>query len=255
MLALERRNLILERVHTDGKVIVSQLSKEFEVSEETIRRDLEKLEEEGHVTKSYGGAVENEKNNIELPFNVRKAANPEGKKRIAELVLSEVEEGDHILLDASTTAVFIARELKGLERLTIITNSIENIVELSDVKGWDIYSTGGSLNGNTMALLGTKAAEGILSYNADKAFFSCKALSMEKGLTDGNQEIANIKRIFPEAAGTVYLAVDHTKFDSVAFSGICDFSQIDVVITDRRPSEEWLRFFAQNEVRCVYPQD
>ena len=99
------------------------------------------------------------------------------------------------------------------------------------------------------------AAEGILSYNADKAFFSCKALSMVKGLTDGNQEIANIKRIFPEAAGTVYLAVDHTKFDSVAFSGICGFERIDVVITDLRPSEEWLRFFAENEVRCVYPPD
>lgn len=255
MLALERRNRILERVHTDGKVIVSQLAAEFDVSEETIRRDLEKLEEEGHVKKSYGGAVVNEKNGIDLPFNVRKASNPEGKKRIAGLILQEVEEGDHVLLDASTTAVFIAKELKNREKLTVITNSIENLVELSDVKGWNIISTGGSLNGDTMALLGAKASEEILSYNADKAIFSCKALSTEKGVTDGNQEIADIKRTFLNAAAKVYLAVDHTKFDSVAFSQICSLDRVDVVVTDQKPGEPWLRFFEEHQVRLLCPEE
>ena len=95
MLAVERRNLILEKAHEKKKVIVSELSREFEVSEETIRRDLEKLEEDGHVTKSYGGAVLNEKSSIDLPFNVRWKANPEGKHRIAELICGEIEDGDY----------------------------------------------------------------------------------------------------------------------------------------------------------------
>ena len=96
MLAAERRNLILEKVHANKTVIVSELSREFEVSEETIRRDLDKLEEDGHVVKTYGGAVINEKSSIDLPFNVRWKANPEGKHQIAELISNEIEDGRHV---------------------------------------------------------------------------------------------------------------------------------------------------------------
>ena len=135
MLAAERRNLILQEVHEKKKVVVNELSRQFNVSEETIRRDLERLEDEGHVTKSYGGAVINEKSGIDLPFNIRWKANPEGKQKIAELVSREVEDGDHIVLDASTTAVFIAKNLKQKRHLTVITNSIENLLELWDVSG------------------------------------------------------------------------------------------------------------------------
>ena len=145
MLAAERRNLILEKVHEDKKVIVNVLSKEFDVSEETIRRDLEKLEEDGHVIKSYGGAVINDRSGIDLPFNVRWKANAAGKQKIAEIISHEIEDGDHIMLDASTTAVFIAKNIKHKSRLTVITNSIEILLELSDVSGWDIIATGGLL--------------------------------------------------------------------------------------------------------------
>ena len=112
MLAAERRKLILEKVHAEKKVIVSELSKEFDVSEETIRRDLDKLADEGHVIKSYGGAVINEIGSIDLPFNVRWKSNSLGKKKIAELINQEIKDGDHIFLDASTTAVFIAKNIK-----------------------------------------------------------------------------------------------------------------------------------------------
>lgn len=150
MLAAERRSLILEKVHENKKVIVNELSREFKVSEETIRRDLEKLADDGHVIKSYGGAVINEKSSIEIPFNIRWKANPRGKQKIAELICREIEDGDHIFLDASTTAVFIAKNIKQKKHLTIITNSIENLLELSDVSGWDIISTGGFLKAGSI---------------------------------------------------------------------------------------------------------
>ena len=159
MLAAERRNLILEKVHENKKVIVSELSKEFDVSEETIRRDLDKLEEDGHVIKSYGGAVINEKGSIDLPFNVRWKSNTQGKQKIAELISQEIEDGDHIILDASTTAVFIAKNIKQKRHLTVVTNSIEILLELSDVSGWDIIATGGLLKAGSMSLLGKKAAD------------------------------------------------------------------------------------------------
>ena len=130
MLALERRNLILEKLQEEKKVVVSELSQQFGVSEETIRRDLEKLEKEGLATKSYGGAVLNESTSIDMPFNVRKKANVSGKQKIAEIVASLIHDGDHIILDASSTAVFVAKAIKDKENLTVITNSIEKDIQL-----------------------------------------------------------------------------------------------------------------------------
>ena len=108
MLAIERRNAILEKLQAERRVVVSELSVLFDVSEETIRRDLEKLETEGLVIKSYGGAVLNENSNLDLPFNVRKNRNVLGKQKIAELVADIIRDGDHIFLDSSSTAVAIA---------------------------------------------------------------------------------------------------------------------------------------------------
>lgn len=253
MLAAERRNIILSRIQDEKRVIVTELSKEFDVSEETIRRDLERLSDEGHVTKTYGGAVLNEKSSIDLPFNVRQKSNPSGKKIIADLVADQIQEGEHIFLDASTTAVFIARSIKKKKKLTVITNSIENMLELSDVENWDIISTGGLLRAGTMSLLGKRTLDSIASYNVDKLFLSCKGFSLDKGATDGNDDTAIVKTAMIDAAEKVYLAVDSTKFDKVAFSQICALSGIDYVVTDVKPDERWIRAFKENGVECIYP--
>lgn len=254
MLAVERRKRILEKVYLEKKVIVSELSREFSVSEETIRRDLEKLADEGHIIKSYGGAVVNEIGSIDLPFNVRWKANPVGKQKVAELVRDEIKDGEHIFLDASTTAVFIAKNIKSKKHLTIITNSIENLLELSDVSGWDIISTGGFLKAGSMAMTGKKAADSIECYHADKLFFSCKGLDMEKGVLEGNDEVAGIKQSMIQSAAKVYLVVDSTKFGKLAFSRICTLSRLDYVITDRKPEEQWLRAMEKQGVQCIYPE-
>lgn len=252
MLAVERRNLILDKIQKNRKVIVSELSKEFDVSEETIRRDLDKLSEEGHVIKSYGGAVINDKGSIDLPFNVRKKSNPQGKQKIAQLVKREIADGDHIILDASSTAVFIAKDIKEKENLTVITNSIENLIELSDVQGWDIISTGGNLDVKSMALVGKKVFDSLKCYNADKLFFSCKGLDFDKGVTDSNSELGNIKQEMIASARKVYLVVDSSKFEQVAFANICSINKLHVVITDKKPSQQWLDTFNQLGIQCIY---
>lgn len=252
MLAAERRNLILERVHENKTVIVNELSREFDVSEETIRRDLDKLEEDGHVIKTYGGAVINEKSSIDLPFNVRWKANPEGKHQIAELIRNEIEDGDHIMLDASTTAVFIAKSIKQKRHLTVITNSIEILLELADVPGWDIIAPGGLLKSNSMSLIGKKALDGISSYHVDKAFFSCKGIDLQNGITDGNDETGGIKQNMISVADKVYLAVDSSKFGKTAFSKICGLSDVDFIVTDMEPDEEWTEVFRREKTKCIY---
>lgn len=255
MLALERRNLILEKLQDEKHVVVSELSAQFGVSEETIRRDLEKLEKEGIATKSYGGAVLNESTTIDMPFNVRKKANVSGKQKIAELVAARIHNGDHIILDASSTAVFIAKAIKDKANLTVITNSIEIIIELSDVSDWNIICSGGSLREGYLALVGPKTVEGFSSFNADKAILSCKGIDIIKGVTDGNEMFSQAKQVMMQSAKETILAIDSSKFDKIAFARLCSANAMNVVITDRKPDERWLSFFEQNHVECVYPEN
>lgn len=254
MLAQERRNLILERLQEEKSVVVAELSQQYGVSEETIRRDLDKLEKDGFATKSYGGAVINENVSIDMPFNVRKKRNISGKKKIAELVESLIENGDHIILDASTTAVFIAKCIKHKKNLTVITNSLEIMIELSDVPDWTIISPGGSLREGYLALEGSRVVEGLRTYHVEKAFVSCKGVDLEHGFTDGNEDFAHAKRVMLHCAKEKVLVVDATKFDTVGFAHIGDMADVDVVVTDCEPPRRWLDFFANNEVRCLYPE-
>ena len=123
--------------------MVSELSRLYQVSEETIRRDLEKLENDGLVIKSYGGAVLNEHSIFDLPFNIRKNQMVVEKQQMAAIIADMVRDGEAVMLDASSTAVYVARKLKEKKKLTVITNSVEIIVELFDVPEWNVISTGG----------------------------------------------------------------------------------------------------------------
>lgn len=254
MLALERRNLILEKLQEEKRVVVSELSQIYGVSEETIRRDLEKLETEGYAIKSYGGAVINENNSIDMPFNVRKKRNVARKQKIAEQVAELIRDGDRIMLDASTTAVFIAKAIKDKKRLTVITNSIEIMIELSDVSGWTIISTGGIMKEGYLALLGSLAEDSMNLYYADKAFVSCKAFDMEKGIMDSQELFAHAKQVMMNAARESILAVDHSKFDNTAFVRVGNIRNLTTIVTDVKPSGEWLEYFRRHNLKCCYPE-
>lgn len=254
MLALERRNLILEKLQTEKRVVVSELSQLYDVSEETIRRDLDKLEKEGLATKSYGGAVINEDVSIDLPFNIRKNQNVAGKQKMAEIVASMVSDGEHILLDASTTAVFIAKALKDKERLTVITNSMEILIELSDVSGWNIISTGGMMKEGYLAFLGSKTEEAIHSYFVDKVIFSCKALDHSWGIMESTEPFGTTKKAMLSSGRKKILVVDSTKFDQTAFSVAGNLRDVNVVVTDHKPSEKWLLHFENLGIECRYPE-
>lgn len=256
MLAIERRNEILEKLQTDRRVVVSELSQLYDVSEETIRRDLEKLVNDGYAIKSYGGAVINENVNIELPFNIRKNRNIVGKQHIAELVAGLVNDGESIMLDASTTAVYIAKALQEKEKknLTIITNSIEIIIELFDVQDWTILSTGGVSREGSFALVGPQTDRMLNNYHVDKAVISCKGIDISAGFTDSDDLHANNKRTMLRSANDRILAVDSSKFDRIAFTEIGTLDELTAVITDEKPEEKWLQVFKDSGIQCIYPQ-
>lgn len=255
MLAVERRNMILEKLQDERKVVVSELSTLFDVSEETIRRDLDKLDRQGLAIKSYGGAVLNENSGLDMPFNVRKKRNIRGKQEIADIVSSLVQEDEHIFVDPSTTAVAIVKALKSKKKLTVITSSIEVLIELSDVTGWDIICTGGTLRENYLTLAGSRAADVISSFYADKVILSCKGIDLHKGVTDASEMLSQIKQAMLRSAKQRIIAADHTKFGNVAFSRVCELSAVDMVVTDVKPSQEWMDYFEEKGIECLYGRD
>ncbi len=252
MLAIERRNKILAMLQRDSRVVVSDLSASFHVTEETIRRDLEKLEKEGFAKKTYGGAIINESLNVDLPYTVRKKANVTNKQYIAEIISSIVEDGDHIMMDASSTAVYAAKHLKNKKNITIITNSIEILLELSEVAGWKVLSTGGTLREGSLSLVGYQAEKMITNYHVDKAIISCKGIDMEKGISDSNEMDAHIKKLMLESANIKILAADNSKFDKISFTKIEDLSAIDILITDSELDDKWKQVFNTMKVETHY---
>ena len=254
MLAIERRNEILMKLQAERRVVVSELSQLYDVSEETIRRDLEKLVNEGVAIKSYGGAVINENANLEVPFNIRKNYNVIGKQKIAEQIAAMVKDGESLMLDASSTAVYIAKALKEKKNLTVITNSIEIIVELMDMPEWKVLSTGGLSREGSFALVGPQTDKMLKSYHVDKAVISCKGFDLESGITDSDELHANNKITMLGAAGQKMLAVDKSKFDKTAFTAIGALDDIRTVVTDEEPDRRWLQAFEEAGIECVYPR-
>ncbi|WMJ88676.1 DeoR/GlpR family DNA-binding transcription regulator [Anaerocolumna sp. MB42-C2] len=252
MLAIERRNKILAMLQRDSRVVVSDLSASFNVTEETIRRDLEKLEKEGFAKKTYGGAIVNESLNVDLPYTVRKKANVTNKEYIADIISSIIEDGDHIMMDASSTAVYVAKHLKNKKNITIITNSIEILLELSEVAGWKVLSTGGTLREGSLSLVGYQAEKMITNYHVDKAIISCKGIDMEKGITDSNEMDAHIKKLMLESANKKILAADNSKFNKISFTKIGDLTDIDILITDTELDDKWKQVFNTIKVETHY---
>ena len=249
MLAIERRNEILSKLKEEKKVLVGDLSKYYNVTEETIRRDLELLEKKGLAKKTYGGAVLVDDLKEDLPYNIRKQTNIKEKKKIAEIVSNMIQDGEHIMLDASSTSLYIAKSIRDKENITVITNSLEVMFELSDKKGWRVLSTGGIMKEGALALVGPQAVKMIDNFHVDKAIISCKGIDKNIGITDSNESDVEIKKHMITSAKEVILVVDSRKFDKISFVRMEDFSNIDYVVTDTAPCNEWNDTFERNSIK------
>ena len=252
MLAVERKNIILERLRAQGRVLVAPLSAEFSVSEETIRRDLEKLEREGFAERGYGGAVYSEAEHVEPPYSERKKTNVPGKERIAAKTAELIRDGDFLMLDGSTTAGFVARALLGKRGLTVITNSVEIVAELRDMSDWRVLCTGGELKHGVLALTGQKAETFVRSYHVDKAVISCTALDIEAGYTDVAEDIALVKRAMMASADRTILACDSHKFNNRSFTQIGPLDALSALVTDAEPEEAWKTALEEKGVKLYY---
>lgn len=252
MLAIERRRKIISFLEEKNSVLVPELSKFFDVTEETVRRDLEKLEKDGFLKRTYGGAVINESINSELPLKVREVTNIEGKSAIGAKVAEYIKDGDTIMLDSSTTALKVAEKIKNKKKITVITNSVKVVSELSNARDCQVISTGGSLREGSVSFVGHLAEKSIQNFNVDKAIICCKGIDMNKGITDSNEMEAEVKKAMLGAAEKSFLLVDYTKFNKVSFIKILKPEQIDTIFTDRKLTEEWEQYLINKNIKFVY---
>ncbi|MBP2642658.1 MAG: DeoR family transcriptional regulator [Firmicutes bacterium] len=252
MVLKERLDLIKQIIINDKKVSVSKLSEKFNVTEETIRRDLQKLESDGIVTRTHGGAVLNfEKTAEGIHFYQRADTNTEEKKDIAIKAVGCIKNRMTIGVDSSSTAMEVLKLIKDRQDVTILTNSAEALRELCQ-SNLQILSTGGFLNKRSLSLQGPAAKNTIKSYNVDVALISCKGLEINKGIFDSDEAEAELKQLLIQQVKKVILLADHTKFDKNAFAKLMDFEKVDLLITDREPSKEWLEFLQDNEIQVVF---
>lgn len=252
MLAVERQKRILQILHREGIVKVQHLSKKFNVSEETVRRDLNKLELLGGFTRTYGGAYITKNVNPDIDIHIREEFYREGKEDIGSLCAEIVEDGDTIILDSSTTALHIAEKVMRKEHLTVITNAVKIITTLSENSSIKIISTGGTIRSRPLSFIGPEAEATLSKYFADKAFVSCTGADITHGLTDTNEHDASIRRLMFHQAAKRILVADVTKFGKTAFSFIAPFDTVDTVISDKALSVEWEDFLKRQKIVHVY---
>lgn len=250
MLALERQKKILEFLNTDGVVSVNRLSIELGVTEETIRRDLEKLEKQESLRRTHGGAVPIEGSTYEISLEKRKTINVESKMKLAKEAARYVVAGDTIFLDASTTTFFMAKELKNYRNITVITNSLRVVSELSGCESIKVILIGGVLSKN-QSVVGRIAEKTIEEdYFATKMFFSSKGLT-SAGVLESNESECGIKQKMLENSKEKYYLCDKSKIGGVGFVKLFPVEKIDCIITNTVPEKELKEKLDEANVKIV----
>lgn len=251
MLVAERHQKIVELINERKSIRVTELSKMFSITEETIRRDLEKLESQKKLIRSHGGAVSiNTSTASEVSYLEREITNVKEKKQIALEAIKQVTEGDKIILDASTTAWYMAKELPDMD-ITVLTNSIKVATELSAKKEITVISTGGILRAESLSNVGPLAESSLVSYHVNKAFISCKGLHLERGMSEANEQQARIKELMVNCADTVFIMVDHSKFGVQAFTKFSDINSIDYIITDSQVDQQTVQQLTDRSLKLI----
>ena len=252
MLTLERQNAIRDILHREKAVSIAALSSRFDTSTASIRRDLEKLERQGLVKRSYGGAVLIDGVREEIPLTIREVAQKEAKQRIAETAARFIADQDTVFLDSSSTTKELTGFLSGRKNLTVITNGIRAMTDLSQLDNVEVYGIPGKLRKPSLSMVGNQAETNVTNYWGAKLFFSCTGMWINHGAMDYSDAEAEVRKKMMSVSQEVILLCDHTKFDRPAFYKICPFSRIHILITDQKLSPLWEAQLQQSGVEIVY---
>lgn len=252
MLAVERRAQI-EHIITDAKsVMVIDLAKQFDVTPETIRGDLLKLEKQGILVRTYGGATLAGASGSELGFKERDTVNADVKQKIGKRAAELIRNGETIFLDASTSALYLARNIKDKKGLTVITNAACVLTELADCDNIRLICTGGQYSQKNMSYSGRYAEKMIRqNFAANKFFFSCRGVTLSRGLVDSTEDEAELKKAMLERSESAIFLCDHYKLGKMGIPVIGELNCLDKFITDVRLDSEWSEALGEEDVSII----
>jgi DeoR/GlpR family transcriptional regulator of sugar metabolism len=251
MIAIQRKEKILELIKEDGAAKVIDLARIFKVTEVTIRQDLEKLEKGGLITRGHGGAYLKDVESQVRSVSLMHQENMDKKAMIAERCLGFIESGDTIILDSGSTTTELAKRLKGMKNLTVITNALNIALMLGAESGIEVIVTGGEFKPPTLSLTGQKAADFFKGLNVQKLFLATAGISLKAGLTYPSISDIVVKKAMIDAAETTYLLADSTKIGKSAFASLGALSLIDCIITDIGIEEKHKQVFQDNEIELI----
>jgi DeoR/GlpR family transcriptional regulator of sugar metabolism len=228
----ERRDQIVVLLGEVGRVSVAELSEQFGVTPATVRADLDALAAERLLTRTHGGALTLDEERLELSFDFRRRLHAGQKSLIGAAAAGMVEDGEAIILDASTTALAVATQLQDRRELTVLTNGILIALALIDLPGITVVMPGGFVRRDSASMVGDEGHEFIERFNFQKGFFGAKGFTIEEGLTDVNTAEVSIKRDMVAHARQVVAVVDSSKWGRVGFASFASIDQLDCIITD-----------------------
>ncbi|MEZ5794580.1 DeoR/GlpR family DNA-binding transcription regulator [Albidovulum sp.] len=231
----KRHSDILRILETEGSVSISALARQLGVSLETVRRDVRPLTETGALVRIHG-AVGLAGQLGEAPFQKRMRDNAAAKQAIARAVAATIRDGDSVMLDTGTTTSFLARELTGHRRLTVVTNSSDIARTLATVNGNRVYMAGGELRSDSGAAFGTSALEFIARFTVHHAIISAGAVDAG-GVMDYALDEAEFARLVLSRGERRVVVTDHTKFGRRGLIAVAGFADLDEIVTDRAPDE------------------
>lgn len=254
MLAHERHSAILQMLQEQQVVKTSGLMRMFDVSFETIRRDLEKLESQGYLKRVHGGAALPAMDyRQELPFTVREMKHVNEKRELARTAAQFVTEGQSLFLDVSTTNTEFARVLMNrFERLTVLTNSFPIATLLMAKPGFTILFIGGAVRNAEQCVVGDIAESFVAQFHADTFFMSVSGISLTEGLTDYGIGEIQLKKKMLERSKRVIVLADSSKFGAVSLSHVCGCREVDKIVTDSGVDADIAQAFREEGVDVVY---
>lgn len=251
LLAEPRRRKILEWLQEEGSARVRDLSAAFEVSEATIRQDLERLEADGYISREHGGAFLKTLPRQVETLSLQHLENMDKKRKIGVRAASLVGDGETIILDAGSTTTEVAHGLLQRRELTVITNALNVALILGAVPGVAVHMPGGQFKAPTLSLSGDKSVEYFRDILAGKLFLATAGVSLEAGLTYPSFADLQLKQAMIKAAQHVYLVADSTKINRTSFTRLGTLDVIHSFITDDGIRDEDAREFERRGIELI----
>ncbi|BBI31940.1 DeoR family transcriptional regulator [Cohnella abietis] len=255
----ERKLSIMNLLNEKGKVIANELSQLFEVSTETIRRDLDDLEKENKLKKVYGGAVKF-KVEVEPAHYERESIHAEAKRKIGFLAAGLIEDNDVIVVDEGSTALQIIHFLENKQNLTILTSSIPTLMLLIEYNkrgtfDGKIIFIGGEVNAKHLRVSGPIAEKIMEDFYVNKSFVSVDGVSLENGITSYDYDRAAFTRKLIRSSETTIVVADHSKIVKRTVAKIADLKDIHIIVSDQEPPEGWSDTLKSLDLRWINPLD